>query len=54
LLASKCNLILGSGRIIGYVLFSIRYGIPKIMTMEKSAMRIIGLFKKLSGETVAH
>lgn len=28
------------------LLFSIKYGIPKISAMEKSAIRIMGLFRK--------
>jgi hypothetical protein len=36
------------------VLLSIRYGIPKTTIILKPAMRIIGFFSILIGETVAH
>jgi hypothetical protein len=35
------------------LLFSINFGIPNINPMDTTAIRIIGFFKKLNGETVA-
>lgn len=37
---------------MGNVLFSIRYGIPKTMTSDPSARRIIGLLRISRTETI--